>query len=121
MGFEILQNFRLQRAFRFLQFLLDEPWDLYFIIVYNIMYPATDRIYDMADDDLIEDKKLQISLLQEGDLRSGGQVDQVYRCVQGAVSRGSDEAGEDAAQGDGRCDDGRVHIRSKPPITGVKS
>lgn len=86
--------------FDFFKFLLDEPWNLDCIIAYEIMDLATDRIYDLADDDLIEDKGLQRRLLRGGRLRSGGQVDKVDRCVQGAVPGGSDEAGEDAAQGD---------------------
>ena len=51
--------------FDFFKFLLDEPWNLDCIIAYDIMDLATDRIYDLADDDLIEDKELQRRLLRE--------------------------------------------------------
>jgi len=45
--------------FDFFKFLLDEPWNLDCIMAYDVMGLATDRIYDMADYDLIEDKGLQ--------------------------------------------------------------
>ncbi len=58
--------------FDFFGFLLDEPWNLDCIIAYDIMDLATDRIYDLADDDLIEDKELQRRLLKEREACSQG-------------------------------------------------
>lgn len=44
---------------------MKEPWKLDCIIAYNIMGLATDRVYRMAEDDMIEDKILQSRLLKE--------------------------------------------------------
>ena len=65
--------------FDFFGFLLDEPWNLYCIIAYDIMDLATDRIYDLADDDQIEDKELQRRLLMEREVF--GQEDKWIRSI----------------------------------------
>ncbi|MBQ3736445.1 MAG: hypothetical protein II855_05880 [Candidatus Methanomethylophilaceae archaeon] len=65
--------------FDFFKFLLDEPWNLDCIIAYDIMHLATDRIYDLADDDLIEDKELRSRLLRERE--AFGQEDKWIRSI----------------------------------------
>ncbi len=51
--------------FDFFRFLLKEPWKLDCIIAYDIIGLATDRVYEMAEDDEILDKELQSRLLRE--------------------------------------------------------
>jgi hypothetical protein len=65
--------------FDFFKFLLDEPWNLDCIIAYDIMDLATDMIYDLADEDLIEDKELQRRLLRERE--ACGQGDKRIRSI----------------------------------------
>lgn len=65
--------------FDFFKFLLDEPWNLDCIIAYDIMDLVTDRIYDLADDDLIGDKELQRRLLRERE--AFGQGDKWIRSI----------------------------------------
>ena len=65
--------------FDFSKFLLKEPWNLDCIIAYDIMVLATERIYDLAEDNLIEDRELQRRLLNERE--ACGQEDKWIRSI----------------------------------------
>ncbi len=65
--------------FDFSKFLLKEQWNLDCIIAYDIMVLATDRVYDLAEDNLIEDMELQRRLLNERE--TCGQEDKWIRSI----------------------------------------